>query len=258
MGQMLLVTLREGIEMFLIVAIAATYLRKTGREALLSAVGWGTTAAVAISVVLGTWLAEVAVLPKWEALLALIAAILVISMVVYMLKAAKHLRRDIGSRLEAAATHSGSAAWFGVFAFVVLMVTREGMETAFITASLFRQTDTAHFIAGALAGLTLAAALAWAWSRYGSRVDLSLFFKVTSVFLVLFALQLVVYSFHEATEANLLPLDNAYWHIATEPYGPEGDFGAALTYALVLVPAAWLMVAALKARLQAARPGATR
>jgi high-affinity iron transporter len=85
-----------------------------------------------------------------------------------------------------------------------------------------------------------------------------LFFKVTSVFLVLFALQLLVYAFHEATEANILPLDNAYWHIATEPYGPEGEYGAALTYALVLVPAAWLMVAALKARLQAARPGATR
>src|SRR6185369_16622102 len=130
MGQMLLVTLREGIEMFLIVAIAATYLRQTGRAALLSAVAWGTAVAVAISVVLGTWLAEVAVLPKWEALLALIAAVLVISMVVYMLKAAKHLRRDIGTRLEAAATHSGSAAWLGVFAFVVLMVTREGMETA--------------------------------------------------------------------------------------------------------------------------------
>jgi high-affinity iron transporter len=258
MGQMLLVTLREGIEMFLIVAIAAAYLRKTGREALLSAVAWGTAAAVAISVVLGTWLAEVAVLPKWEALLSLVAAVLIISMVVYMLKAAKHLRRDIGTRLEAAATHSGSAAWLGVFAFVVLMVTREGMETAFITASLFRQTDTAHFIAGALAGLTLAAALAWAWSRYGSRVNLALFFRVTSVFLVLFALQLIVYSFHEATEANILPIDNAYWHIATEPYGPEGEYGAALTYALVLVPAAWLMFAALKVRLHAARPEVTR
>ncbi|TMI44496.1 MAG: iron permease, partial [Betaproteobacteria bacterium] len=49
---MLLVTLREGIEMFLIVALAATYLRKSGRVALLSAVSWGTATAVAASVVL--------------------------------------------------------------------------------------------------------------------------------------------------------------------------------------------------------------
>jgi high-affinity iron transporter len=255
MGQMLLVTLREGIEMFLIVAIAATYLRKTGRGALLSAVAWGSAAAVAISVILGTWLAEVAVLPKWEALLALIAAVLVISMVIYMLKAARHLRRNIGRQLEAAAERPARAAWAGVFLFVLLMITREGMETAFITASLFRQTETAHFVVGALVGLALAAALAWAWLRYGSRVDLGLFFRVTSIFLTLFALQLVVYAFHEATEASLLPLDNAYWHLATEPYGPEGEYGAALTYALVLIPAAWLTFAALKGRLLAPAPG---
>ena len=248
MGQMLLVTLREGIEMFLIVAIAAAYLRKTGRAALLPAVAWGTAAAVGISIVLGTWLAENAVQPKWEAVLAFVAAVLVISMVVYMLKAARHLRRDIGLRLEAAAARTGRGAWLGVFLFVVLMVTREGMETAFITASLFRQTETAHFVIGAFAGLALAAGVAWAWQQYGQRVNLQLFFRVTSVFLVLFAVQLVIYAFHEATEANLLPLDNAYWHLATEPYGPEGEYGAMLTYALVLVPALWLAWAAWNGR----------
>lgn len=247
MGQALLVTLREGIEMFLIVAIAAAYLRRTGRAVLLSAVGWGAAIAVGISIVLGVWLAETAVTPKAESFLALVAAVLVISMVVYMLSAAKHLRREIGARLEAAAARPG--AWLAVFLFVVFMITREGMETAFITASLFRQTETAPFVLGALAGLALAAALAWAWSRYGHRIDLALFFRVTSVFLLLFAVQLLVYAFHESTEANLLPIDNAYWHLATEPYGPEGEYGAMLTYALVLVPAAWLVLAGLKGRL---------
>src|SRR3954469_11791433 len=184
MLNMLLVTLREGIEMFLIVAIAATYLRKTGRAVLLPAVAWGTGTAVVASVVLGTWLAETAVTPKWEAILALVAAVLVISMVIYMLSAAKHMRQHIGAKLENAAARPGHAAWLGVFLFVVLMVTREGMETAFITASLFRQTETAHFVLGAAGGLALAAGVAWAWIQYGQRVDLQLFFRVTSVFLV--------------------------------------------------------------------------
>lgn len=249
MGQTLLVTLREGIEMFLIVAIAAAYLRKTGRAALLSAVAWGAIVAVVSSVVLGVWLAETAVTPKAESILALIAAVLVISMVVYMLKAAKHLRHEIGARLEAVAGRTGTGAWLGVFAFVVFMITREGMETAFIAASLFRQTETAPFIVGALGGLLFAATLAFAWSRFGHRVDLALFFRVTSVFLLLFAVQLMVYAFHESTEANLLPIDNAYWHIATEPYGPEGEYGAILTYALVLIPAAWLAFSAVKSRM---------
>lgn len=248
MGQILLITLREGIEMFLIVAIAATYLAQTGRRALIPAVGWGTGVALLASVALGVGLAEAAVTPKWESLLALIAAVLVISMVVYMLSAAKHLRRRIGEKLDAAAAQPGRAAWLGVFLFVVLMITREGMETAFLTASLFRQTETQHFVLGALGGLAAAALLAWAWLRYGQRVNLQLFFNVTSIFLVLFAMQLLIYAFHEATEGNLLPLDNAYWHVATEPYGPEGQYGAMLTYALVLVPAAWLAWAAWNGR----------
>ena len=246
MAQILLVTLREGIEMFLIVAIAAAYLRKTGRAALLPAVAWGTGAAVLISVVLGVWLAETAVTPKAESILALIAAALIISMVFYMLRAAKQMSGQIGIRLEAAVARPG--AWVAVFSFVVFMIAREGMETAFITASLFRQTETVPFVAGAIAGLVVAAGLAYAWSRYGHKVDLSLFFRVTSIFLLLFAVQLLVYAFHEATEANLLPIDNAYWHIATEPYGPEGEYGALLTYALVLVPAAWLALSSMKQR----------
>jgi high-affinity iron transporter len=257
MGQMMLVTLREGIEMFLIVAIAAAYLRKTDRAELLPAVRWGTVTAVAVSVALGTLLAEVAVIPLWEGVLSLVAAVLVISMVIYMLKAAQHMRRDIGTRLEAAAGRDSRGAWMAVFLFVVLMITREGMETAFVTASLFRQTETAHFVIGAAAGLGLAALLAWGWVRYGQRVNLALFFKVTSVFLVLFAFQLALNAFHEATEANVLPIDNAYWHLATEPYGPEGQYGALLTYALVLVPAVWLMVSAFQARQIAREPRLT-
>jgi high-affinity iron transporter len=38
------------------------------------------------------------------------------------------------------------------------------------------------------------------------------------------------------------------WHIATEPYGPEGEYGAWFTYALVLVPAAWFALSLRRAR----------
>ena len=240
MLQMLVVTLREGIEAFLIVAITAAYLQKTGRQALLPAVWWGTGVAVIVSVVLGVFLAEVAVLPIWEAVLALVAAALVISMVVYMLKHAKKLRGEIGARIEDKARSPGKGAWIGVFMLVLLMVTREGMEMAFITATLARQAESSALLWGAIVGIGLAGTLAWAWSRYGHRVNLGLFFQVTSIFLVLFAVQLCIYAFHEATEANVLPIDNQYWHIATEPYGPEGSYGAVLTYALVLLPGVWL------------------
>lgn len=244
MLQMLVVTLREGIEAFLIVAIAIAYLRKTGRDGLVPAAWWGTGIAAALSIVLGVFLAEFAVLPIWEAVLAAVAAVLVISMVVYMLKHAKKMRGEIGGRIENAAHAPGAGPWIGVFLLVLLMITREGMEMAFITATLARQEESVHMLWGALIGIGLAGLLAWGWSRFGHRVNLGLFFQVTSIFLVLFALQLLIYSFHEATEANVLPIDNPYWHIATEPYGPEGQYGAILTYALVLAPGLWIAWAA--------------
>lgn len=239
MLQMTVFTLREGIEAFLIVAIAIAYLRKTGREGLVPAAWWGTGTAAALSIVLGVFLAEAAVQPIWEGVLAMVAALMVISMVIYMLKHAKKMRGEIGGRLETAAT--GAGPWIGVFALVLLMITREGMEMAFIAATLARQSESVHLFWGALFGIALAAALAWGWSRYGHRINLGLFFQVTSLFLVLFAVQLLVYAFHEATEANVLPIDNQYWHIATEPYGPEGVYGAILSYALVLLPALWIV-----------------
>jgi len=114
MLQMLVVTLREGIEAFLIVAIAITYLRKTGRDGLVPAAWWGTAIAVALSVVLGVFLAEFAVLPIWEAVLAAVAAALVISMVC---TCSSMQRRCAAKSADAsiAAQAPGAGPWIGVF-----------------------------------------------------------------------------------------------------------------------------------------------
>ena len=65
------------------------------------------------------------------------------------------------------------------------------------------------------------------------------FFQVTSIFLVLFAVQLLFYAFHEFTEANLLPIDNAYWHLATEEWA-EGTYAQVFSLILIAAPLAWL------------------
>ncbi len=236
---MLVVTLREGIEAFLIVAIAAAYLRKTGRAALLPAVWWGVAAAAALSIAAGGWLLEAAIQPVYEGWLALAAAVLVISMAIYMQGAGKRIGREIGERIEAAAAKPGTGAWLGVFLFVVLMVGREGVEIAFLTAAIARNEDSGALVAGALAGASLAGTLAWSWQRWGHRVNLTLFFQATSIFLVLFSLQLLLYAFHEFTEAEALPLDNAYWHLATEEWA-EGRYAKMYSALMVLAPLAWL------------------
>ena len=116
-----------------------------------------------------------------------------------------------------------------MFGFTLLMISREGMETALLMGTLLAQVQTFSILAGAIAGTLSAAGVAWLWSRYGHRVNLGLFFQVTAIFLGVFVVQLVIYGFHELTEANLFPNSEAL-HWATEPYGPDGVYGQFLTY----------------------------
>jgi high-affinity iron transporter len=249
-----MITLREGIEAFLIVAISAACLRKTGRTDLLSAVWWGIATAVLASIAAGWAFGQADNKPLWEGTLAAIAAVSVASLTAYMWRAGKRMRAEIGARLASESAKGRAAAWLGVFLFVLLMITREGMETALLIAVQLFEKDSSDVLIGAVAGTSLAVLIAWAWSRYGHRVNLARFFQVTAVFLLLFAVQLVIYAFHEFTEAGVLPIDNAYWHLASEPYGPEGTYGHWLSYGLVLVPVAWLAIAALKDRMRARTP----
>ena len=89
------------------------------------------------------------------------------------------------------------------------MISREGMETALLMNALLFQVRSAQIIAGAVAGTLVAAFVAWLWSRYGHRVNLARFFQVTAVFLMVFVVQLLIYGFHELTEANIFPNSRA-------------------------------------------------
>jgi high-affinity iron transporter len=241
MLQAFVVTLREGLEAFLIVAISLAYLRKTGREGLIPAVHWGIGASIVVSIVAGLLLARAANQALWEGVLALVAAVLVASLIVHMWRAGRHLKRNIEGRLEASSSRTGLTALFGVFGFTLLMITREGMETALLMNALLFQVRSMDIISGAVAGTLVAACMAWLWTRYGQRVNLGRFFQVTAVFLLVFVVQLLIYGVHELTEANLFP-NSQLWHDATEPYGPDGVYGQYLTYMLVLMPLGWLAV----------------
>jgi high-affinity iron transporter len=252
MLQSTIITLREGIEAFLIVAISLAYLKKTGRWGLTSAVRWGVAAAIVASVVAGALFQRAANQALWEGLPAMVAAVLVASFTVHMWRAGKRMRQEIHERLEASAVKPGRAAWLGVFAFTVLMIGREGMETAVLFNALVRQVRSPELVVGALVGLALATALALAWGRWGHHVNLGLFLQVSAIFLLVFVAQLFIYGFHELTEANLFPGSEAL-HWATEPYGPDGRYGRFLTYLLVLLPGGWLGLALLRAKLAPAR-----
>ena len=236
--QAFVITSREGIEAFLIVAISLAYLRKTGRAELTTAVHWGIVAAVALSAS-GGYLLYHAANQEWlDGPLAIVAAVSVAAMTVHMWRAGRHMKGDMEGRLRTSTQRAGSAAFVGVFLFTVLMISREGMETALLLMQL-RQTLNLAF--GAVLGVAAAAGVAWIWSRYGHRLNFALFFQVTAIFLFVFVLQLFIRGIHEMSEQNFLPYSGII-HARTEAWGPESTFGHLLTYLLVMLPASWLAI----------------
>ncbi|CAN7480552.1 FTR1 family protein [Acidovorax sp. LjRoot129] len=244
MFQTLLICFREGLEALLVVAIATLYLRKTGRLHLLMPLRAGVVVAALLSVVLGWVLSQVgAMSPAAEGVMALVAAAAVAWCVVHMRSAGKGMGQDIAQRMDRASILEGPRAWAAVFLFALFMVGREGVETATMLAALARSAELAYMAWGGVAGLALAIAIAWAWTRYGRAVNLARFFQVTSWFMAVFAVQLVIYALHEFTEGGLVPgIDNAWWHANTEDLA-EGTIAQAISLALVLVPTVWLGVA---------------
>jgi high-affinity iron transporter len=151
------------------------------------------------------------------------------------------MKKDIEGKLAASSVRTGTSALWGVFVFTLLMITREGMETAMLMSALLFQVKAVTIAAGAIGGTLIAAFIAFLWSRFGHRVNLARFFQVTAIFLLIFVVQLLIYGFHELAEARVLPNSDAL-HWATEPYGPDGVYGHYLTYMLVALPLGWLAV----------------
>lgn len=208
MFEALVITLREGAEAVLVLAIALAFLRRRGRERLSGALYAGATAALALSMGVAalaarvTWNEELA-----EGIAMLVGAALVISLVVWMWRSAPRMREEIEAGLGRATGDGGAGGGSvaGVFLFSFAMVFREGVETAiFLSAARFNSEGLALWL-GALAGLALAIGFGVLFVRGSLKVPLRPFFTVTSAVLALLALQLVVGGLHELSEAQVLP-----------------------------------------------------
>ncbi len=206
MFESLVITLREGVEAALIVGIVAGYLRKTGRSQLISFVYWGLAVAVAASCVAGFFVSRLRVTEDaYEGWLMLAGAVFVASVVIWMYKTAKGMRGEIEGKLAGIAQASDSSAAWGVSFFVFLMVFREGIETVLFLAAVSLDTTALMNFIGGVIGLGLAVGLGVAFFKGSLKVNLRKFFNVTTVVLLVVALQLLVSGIHELSESGVLP-----------------------------------------------------
>ncbi len=201
-----LIALREGVEAALVVGIILVYLSRTSRAHLARFVWYGVAAAAALS------LAVAVMLERWrisedgfEGLMLLVASVFVITMILWMNRVARHLKKEIEQKVDFYAGKVGRAAGWGIFLFVFLMVLREGAELALILRAVELSTEGLQTWLGTVAGIASAVAVGLFFFKGTLRVPLHRFFAVTSVILGLVALQLALTGLHELSEARWLP-----------------------------------------------------
>ncbi|NMO54564.1 iron permease [Actinoplanes sp. TBRC 11911] len=202
----LVIGLREGLEAALIVGIIAAFLRKNGKS--LRPMWAGVLLAVALSIAVGVGLDLVErSLPQrdqeaMESVIGAVAIFFVTTMIVWMNKHARGMKRELEAE-AAEALGQGSAYALAVMAF--LAVLKEGFETSVFLLATFEAAQSATLAAtGAVIGVLVAIGIGWGIYAGGVKINLSRFFRFTGAFLILVAAGLTITTLRTAHEAGWL------------------------------------------------------
>jgi high-affinity iron transporter len=258
-----LIMFREGVEAALIVGIIASYLSRTGRGAWMPVVWIGIFLALAFSLIVGAILQLAAIeFPQkaqelFEAVIGLVAVAVLTSMVFWMRKAARSIKAELHSSIDAAfaaPSHKG----FGLIAMVVLAVAREGVESVFFLLAAFQQAN-AYAPLAALAGVVLAGFVGYGVYAGSVRLDLRRFFRWTGAFILMVAAGLLANSVNALHEAGLwnhwqqivfdisgvLPADSPLGSVLSGIFGyiDAPTVSELVVYVGFLAPSLWLSLA---------------
>ncbi len=264
MGASLLITLREGLEISLVLAIIVGYLAKSGRSGYFRQIWVGSGLAVGVCIVAGV--AFRAAVGDFdgkseqfiEGTLAFSAVAVLTWMIFWMRSHARGIKGDLRDKMQLAIDRSPRA--LAVVAFVA--VAREGFETVlFLLGAENEGTTGAQVVVGGLLGLAIAAVLGVAIYRGGRHIDLGKFFAWTGALLLLFAAGLFakgVHEFREFFEIDASFIAKPLWEVTSGPlaaghevhdflngllgWSPQPERIRVVAYFAYLLPIGWLYV----------------
>jgi high-affinity iron transporter len=202
-----ILSVREGLEAALILAIVLGALRQTRHTDLYSSVWLGAGSAALLSLITAILLTRLGLELKdpaeaiFEAITMLLAAAILTWMIFWMRQRTRHLKSDLESGVQKA---SQAGKW-SLFWLAFLAVLREGVELAlFLTAAAF-SSGARQTVLGTLFGLATAVLLGWSLFATSIRLNLRRFFQVTGILLIFFAAGLVGHSLHEFIQLGWVP-----------------------------------------------------
>jgi len=200
----LLITFREALEAALIVTIMVTYLRKIGKQELNKYSYLGAGSAIVVSLLVGVGLQTLygglgdTAGQLFEGVASLTAVVVLTSMIFWMTKHSKGIKGELEGKIEQAVTQD---ELYGIAALSFIAVAREGLETVLFLSATFIQ-DQVGTIIGAVIGALIVLGLSVLLMRGTVNLEISKFFKVTSILLLIFGAGLAGYGVHELIEAG--------------------------------------------------------
>lgn len=205
----LLITLREGLEAALIIAIVVSFLWRAGEGRLVRYAWAGVVAALLLSLVAGGFLFYFAgelgeeAAEVFEVAGTLLAVAVLTYMIIWMRNHGVGIKGGLERRTQLAV---GASTPLAITLLAFVTVGREGLETALFLYAGASSSSVLSTIIGAVAGFSLAVLAGIAVYRGGSRLNLRLFFSVTGVLLILFGAGILSYSLHELGEMGVIPV----------------------------------------------------
>ncbi|XUL86003.1 iron uptake transporter permease EfeU [Streptomyces galilaeus] len=203
-----LIGLREGLEAGLIVSILVATLVRADAKSRLPQVWTGVLAAIALALSFGAVLTFTAAnlsataQEAFGGVLSVVAVAFVTAMVFWMRRSARTFSGEIREKVTGALGMGAGVLMLTSF----LAVGREGLETAlFLWTTARAAGESSGPLTGAAIGLVLAAGLCWGLYRRVLRINLTKFFTVTGVVLVVIAAGVLGYGLRDLQEGGVLP-----------------------------------------------------
>ncbi|MBI4336878.1 MAG: FTR1 family protein [Chloroflexi bacterium] len=237
MGASLLVTARETLEASLVIGILLAYLAQTKNRHYFPSVWLGVGLAVAASGLLGTALfltiGGLAGRPEevFEGVVMWAAAGVLTYVLWWMGKQGRNMAKSLQGEARAAL---GKGSTLAITTLAFLAVFREGAETVLYLSAIASSSGGPGVITGAATGFGIAALAGYVVYKGGSRyLDLRVFFRVTTIILLVFAAGLVGKATLAFQAAGIFPGTIAVWdtsHLLSETVGVGAVLGVLVGY----------------------------
>ncbi len=221
-----LITFREALEAALIIGIIAAYIARMGRKDLYRYLYTGIIGAVVastgVALVFKLIYGELEGIAEglFEGAVALTAAAVLTYMIFWMASNSKKIKGELQEKIDISISQG---QMLGIAALSFISVFREGVETVLFlgTLAISSPLDT---LTGFILGVVAVVFLSFVMFKGIYRLDVSRFFKYTSILLILFSAGLIATGVHGLNEAGIIPpVIEHVWDI-NPPVNPDGTY----------------------------------